>query len=117
MPYARPSRLRPRGSTADPLLSVAELIRLTDRVKCVIVFNSSDLASSCNRAKQELARAIAIHNKAALADGRGVIIFIDGRCSTHILHREIENTFSTKDRPGILFPWGSVLVKPNISPG
>jgi hypothetical protein len=63
-------------------------------VKFVILYIGSDLASSCGRLKFEVARRALEWNAVAGPD-EGRIIIVDGQCSAHILHRELEAVFST----------------------
>ena len=69
---------------------------LTSVVDVVVLFIGSDLASTCTRAKQEVARRIGQHNAQAKAIGAGVVILLNGQCISHILHREIEHCFGTR---------------------
>jgi hypothetical protein len=93
---------RTNGSTifaavegADPSLDIEKLIGLTFTVSFVVVFLGSDLASSCQRMKQEYARRIQAHNFIADSIGAGVILLMDGPCVAHVLHREVEHAFDT----------------------
>jgi hypothetical protein len=56
----------------------------------------SDLASPCQRLKQEYAERARVHNQQAIKNGQGVVLLLDGACAAHIIHREIESQFSTQ---------------------
>ena len=73
-------------------ISIAELRQMAEHVPLVFWQVSSDLASSCQRAKMEKWRQVEPHNRAALLPEScsGVIMLIDGQCIGHIVHREIE---------------------------
>jgi hypothetical protein len=93
---------RTNGSTifaavegADPSLDIDKLIALTYTVPFVVVFLGSDLASSCQRMKQEYSRRIRAHNLIADSIGAVVILLVDGPCVAHVLHREVEAAFDT----------------------
>ncbi len=80
----------------DASLSIASIIELTAAIEFVCLFIGSDLASSCARSKQEVARRILAHNEIAESIGHGVVLLFDGHCASHVLHREIESCFGTK---------------------
>jgi len=95
---------RANGSTifrglevASATLSWDNVLALTEVCRFVVVFLGTDLASSCQRLKQEYARRAALHNKSARDGACGVILLVDGQCAAHILHREVEKCFSLRE--------------------
>lgn len=81
---------------ADPGLSIEDLLALTSSVKHVVFFLGSDMAASCGRAKLEVAHRLRAHNRFAGLLGYGRVLFVDGQCVAHALHREVEAAFNTK---------------------
>jgi hypothetical protein len=81
---------------ADPTLNMASLSDLALSLDFVVIFNGSDLASSCSRAKFEVFRRALGHNKSAARIGCGVFLVLDGHCAAHVIHRETERCFQTK---------------------
>ena len=82
---------------ADPELSWSALLGLMADVKLLILFVCSDLAESNGRLKLEFARRAHEHNLQASKPGScmGFILFLDGVCLSHVIHREIEMTFAS----------------------
>ena len=92
---------RPNGSTifraledASDTLAWDSIVALTSVCRYVVLFLGTDLASSCQRLKQEYARRAAAHNKSVCDQGGGLILVIDGQCAAHVLHREVEKCFA-----------------------
>lgn len=81
---------------ADASLQLDALLKLTEAVDVVVLFLGSDLAGSCSRAKQEVARRVLEHNRQASQMHCSVVLLFDGHCVGHVLHREIEHCFCTR---------------------
>lgn len=88
---------------ADAALTCEKAMELASAVDIVLYFVGSDLASACARAKQEIAYRFRQHNKVAVQINGGVILCIDGQCIAHILHRELEAAFRSKELIGRLY--------------
>lgn len=80
---------------SDPALSMDALQRMAQHVGFVVLFVGSDLASSCSRAKLEVARRVVEHNSSAGGLGDGRMLLLSGECAAHVIHREVEHAFDT----------------------
>ncbi|CAK0890276.1 unnamed protein product, partial [Prorocentrum cordatum] len=103
---------RANGSTifaaleaADPSLTFASLVELTQYVRAVVLYIGSDLCGAGQKAKFEFVRRAQIHNACAQRSRGvlGMIILVDGHCAAHVIHREVEHVFRLKELIPSLF--------------
>ena len=80
----------------DASLSLGGVFEMASRAEWVILNVGSDLAASCGRLLQELARQVNDHNKIAAERGMGVIILLFSPCIAHMVHREVTACFQLK---------------------
>lgn len=82
---------------SEPDLSWNALLDMMFDVKLLVLFLGSDLAESNGRLKMEFVRRVCEHNLQASKPGSGLgfILFLDGICISHLIHREIEQTFAS----------------------
>ena len=78
-------------------LTFEKCFEMTSFVDYVVLILGSDLAASCGRAKHEVLFRCKHHNEGALRAGQGVVVFIDVQCAAHVIHREIEGHFASKE--------------------
>ena len=78
-------------------LTFEKYFAITSFVDYVVVVVGSDLASSCTRAKHEVLFRCKQHNEGSLRAGQGVVLFIEGQRAAHVIHREIEGHFASKE--------------------
>ena len=92
-------------------LKFSQVQALTTHTKWVVVFVGSDLCAAGMRAKHEMQDRCQAHNIAAAPASvacrslwsAGVMLMLDGQCVAHVLHREIEHIFNTKELIAKLF--------------
>lgn len=85
-------------SRSCPPMDIDELLKLcqsSPSLRFIFLHIGSDLVASAMRMKFEVARRANAHNANRCALD-GVLVFIDGQCVAHIIHREIESAFALK---------------------